>query len=361
MHAPAGADGPGIDAQGASFVGINLYVQLGRGRDYAWSATSAGQDIIDTFALELCDDTPLPLPRHVRADRGAREDQPLGADARRPDRARLADAEGRADEARPRRRPRRGPRQAGDLHQAALDLLPRGRLRRRLHGLQHARGASRTPRPSSAPRRRSATRSTGSTPTPSTSRTSTRARTRCGRGASTTTSRSPAQVRVDATGTRTRGRRASRRSTRTRRRSTRPTSSTGTTSRRAATAPPTRTRTRPPTARCCSMTASRRGSRARKMTLPSSIDAMEVAGHAATCAATSTCRWRCGCSEAGGPGAARGGRKLRAWRRDGAHRRDANDDGVYEHADAIRIMDAWWPLLGRGAVQAALGRRRSTR
>ncbi|WP_053226887.1 penicillin acylase family protein [Solirubrobacter soli] len=57
VHAPASPDGPGIDAQGASFVGINLYVQLGRGRDYAWSATSAGQDIIDTFALELCDDT----------------------------------------------------------------------------------------------------------------------------------------------------------------------------------------------------------------------------------------------------------------------------------------------------------------
>jgi acyl-homoserine lactone acylase PvdQ len=57
VHAPAGASGPGIDAQGAAFVGINLYVQLGRGRDYAWSATSAGQDIIDTFAVPLCDDT----------------------------------------------------------------------------------------------------------------------------------------------------------------------------------------------------------------------------------------------------------------------------------------------------------------
>ena len=50
VHAPAGAAGPAIDAHGAAFVGINLYVQLGRGRDYAWSATSAGQDIIDTFA-----------------------------------------------------------------------------------------------------------------------------------------------------------------------------------------------------------------------------------------------------------------------------------------------------------------------
>ena len=28
---------------------------LGHGRDYAWSATSAGQDIIDTFAVPLCE------------------------------------------------------------------------------------------------------------------------------------------------------------------------------------------------------------------------------------------------------------------------------------------------------------------
>jgi acyl-homoserine lactone acylase PvdQ len=55
VHAPRAGDLPGIDAQGAAFVGINLYVQLGRGRDYAWSATSAGQDNIDTFALDLCE------------------------------------------------------------------------------------------------------------------------------------------------------------------------------------------------------------------------------------------------------------------------------------------------------------------
>jgi acyl-homoserine lactone acylase PvdQ len=49
VHAPT------IDARGAAFPGVNLYVQLGRGRDYAFSATSAGQDIIDTFALDLCE------------------------------------------------------------------------------------------------------------------------------------------------------------------------------------------------------------------------------------------------------------------------------------------------------------------
>ena len=48
----------------------------------------------------------LPLPRPLRADRGAREDQPLGADPGRPDQARLADAARRAHQARPRRRAR---------------------------------------------------------------------------------------------------------------------------------------------------------------------------------------------------------------------------------------------------------------
>ncbi len=46
--------GPGVDAEGAAFPGVNLYVELGHGRDYAWSATSAGQNIVDTFAVPLC-------------------------------------------------------------------------------------------------------------------------------------------------------------------------------------------------------------------------------------------------------------------------------------------------------------------
>src|SRR3954470_7556751 len=46
--------GPGVQARGASFPGVNLYVELGRGQDYAWSATSAGQDIVDTYAVDLC-------------------------------------------------------------------------------------------------------------------------------------------------------------------------------------------------------------------------------------------------------------------------------------------------------------------
>jgi acyl-homoserine lactone acylase PvdQ len=47
--------GPGIDADGAAFPGVNMYVDLGHGPDYAWSATSGGQSIVDTFAVKLCD------------------------------------------------------------------------------------------------------------------------------------------------------------------------------------------------------------------------------------------------------------------------------------------------------------------
>ncbi|MCQ4083291.1 penicillin acylase family protein [Streptomyces sp. RB6PN25] len=47
--------GPGISARGAAFAGLSLYVELGRGQDYAWSATSAAQDVTDTYAVPLCD------------------------------------------------------------------------------------------------------------------------------------------------------------------------------------------------------------------------------------------------------------------------------------------------------------------
>jgi acyl-homoserine lactone acylase PvdQ len=46
--------GPGISARGVAFAGLNLYVQMGRGQDYSWSATSSEQDITDTFAVPLC-------------------------------------------------------------------------------------------------------------------------------------------------------------------------------------------------------------------------------------------------------------------------------------------------------------------
>ncbi|HUE27984.1 MAG TPA: penicillin acylase family protein, partial [Solirubrobacteraceae bacterium] len=48
--------GPGIDADGAAFPGVNLYVELGHGTDYAWSATTSTSDNVSTFAEVLCQD-----------------------------------------------------------------------------------------------------------------------------------------------------------------------------------------------------------------------------------------------------------------------------------------------------------------
>jgi acyl-homoserine lactone acylase PvdQ len=47
--------GPDIDARGVAFAGTDLYVQLGRGRSFAWSATSAGADNVDQWVLRLCE------------------------------------------------------------------------------------------------------------------------------------------------------------------------------------------------------------------------------------------------------------------------------------------------------------------
>ncbi|MDO9408976.1 penicillin acylase family protein [Patulibacter sp.] len=47
--------GPGISARGATFPGVGMYVEIGRGTDYAWSATSGNEDVTDTFVLPVCD------------------------------------------------------------------------------------------------------------------------------------------------------------------------------------------------------------------------------------------------------------------------------------------------------------------
>ncbi|WP_020669034.1 penicillin acylase family protein [Amycolatopsis nigrescens] len=55
--------GPGISARGASFAGVSMYVLLGRGQDYSWSATTSAQDIIDSYAVELCDPSGAPATK----------------------------------------------------------------------------------------------------------------------------------------------------------------------------------------------------------------------------------------------------------------------------------------------------------
>jgi acyl-homoserine lactone acylase PvdQ len=48
--------GGGLDARGVAFPGLGFYLQIGRGPDYAWSATSASSDVTDQFAETLCGD-----------------------------------------------------------------------------------------------------------------------------------------------------------------------------------------------------------------------------------------------------------------------------------------------------------------
>jgi acyl-homoserine lactone acylase PvdQ len=47
--------GPGIEAQGAAVPGLAMYLLVGRTEDYAWSLTSANQDVRDIYAEVLCE------------------------------------------------------------------------------------------------------------------------------------------------------------------------------------------------------------------------------------------------------------------------------------------------------------------
>ncbi|MGI8610225.1 MAG: penicillin acylase family protein [Candidatus Dormibacteria bacterium] len=49
---------PDYDVRGASFPGTAFLVELGRGQDYAWSATSAGNDLVDQRIEVLCPTPP---------------------------------------------------------------------------------------------------------------------------------------------------------------------------------------------------------------------------------------------------------------------------------------------------------------
>lgn len=46
--------GPDIDVRGVGFAGADVFVQFGRGPKFAWSATSSGADNTDTFVFRLC-------------------------------------------------------------------------------------------------------------------------------------------------------------------------------------------------------------------------------------------------------------------------------------------------------------------
>ena len=52
-------------------------------------------------------------------------------------------------------------------------------------------------------------------------------------------------------------------------------------------------------------------------------------------------------------------RILGKWQKSGAHRIDRDGDGNYDDADAVRVMDAWWPRLVRAQFEPKLGKCRN--
>ena len=59
--------GPGINAQGVGVPGLAMYLLIGRTQNYAWSLTSAGHDVRDVFAEQLCEpdgSTPTRASKH---------------------------------------------------------------------------------------------------------------------------------------------------------------------------------------------------------------------------------------------------------------------------------------------------------
>ncbi|MEO8605154.1 MAG: penicillin acylase family protein [bacterium] len=55
--------GPDFTAQGAGVPGLSMYILVGRTPDYAWSLTSAGGDVRDVYAEQLCEPNGAPPTR----------------------------------------------------------------------------------------------------------------------------------------------------------------------------------------------------------------------------------------------------------------------------------------------------------
>ncbi|MFA5786213.1 MAG: penicillin acylase family protein [Actinomycetota bacterium] len=68
--------GPGVHARGGAFPGISMYVLIGRGTNYGWSATTAVGDHNDIRAVRLCDPQggePAPDSRYYLDDGTCRQ------------------------------------------------------------------------------------------------------------------------------------------------------------------------------------------------------------------------------------------------------------------------------------------------
>ena len=93
-----------------------------------------------------------------------------------------------------------------------------------------------------------------------------------------------------------------------------------------------------------------------KMTLPQLAGAMEDAG-TADLRGDQNLPWALKIlGKQKDPGLAAAIAKLKSWYANGSHRRDKNHDGTYDESDAVRIMDAWWPLWFKAEFEPVVGK-----
>ena len=94
-----------------------------------------------------------------------------------------------------------------------------------------------------------------------------------------------------------------------------------------------------------------------KMSLPEAIDSMEVAGTVDLRGTQVLPLLLQVVGTPSDPQQAAAVATLQDWVDSGAHRIDRDQDGQYDHPNAVQIMDAWWPQAAGGRVQARDGRR----
>jgi hypothetical protein len=93
----------------------------------------------------------------------------------------------------------------------------------------------------------------------------------------------------------------------------------------------------------------------RKLDLPGLVDAMEEAGTTDQRGQEDLPLALKVIGHPSDPGLRAAVGTLKAWVKAGTQRRDNDGDGVYEHADAVRIMDAWWPRWLEAEFKPTLG------
>jgi len=356
--------GPGIDARGASFPGVNLYVQLGRGRDYAFSATSAGQDIVDTFASPLCEPgggTPTLASGHYRFrgeclaievlertntwQSSAADDTPAGSETLRAERTKLGIVTARATiKGRPviYTKLRSTYLHEVDSARGFVDFNDPAKMKNAQDFQRAASKIGYTFNWFYADDRDVAYYNSGNNPVrsrrvdpslPTLGRFAWRGYDADANTAAYTPFAAHPNVTNQAFLTSWNNKQAR--------------------GFRAADANFEYTsiyRSEPLDDR---IRAGIRGPR--KMSLPELVDAMETAGVVDVRGDKVLALLLTALGRQSDPALRDAIAKLRAWRRDGSLRKDADRDGVYEHSEAIRIMDAWWPKLVKAQFGAVIG------